>query len=114
MLNLGGGVSFISISELYHGSAYVYNASHYIMKLTYLRILFNTSLLDSNIHQLGDKLTSSILKAELWKSKMKCEILGIFPSLKQFINSDNKCEKIYILSHFSSLKFQFENYSHGL
>jgi hypothetical protein len=25
---------------------------------------------------------------------MKCEILGIFPSLKQFINSDNKCEKL--------------------
>jgi hypothetical protein len=45
-------------------------------------------------HQLGDKLTSFISKLELWQRKMKCEILGIFPSLKQFINSDNKCEKL--------------------
>jgi hypothetical protein len=91
---MGGDELQQYFTKLYHGSAYVNNASHYIMKLTHLRILFNTSMLDSNVHQLGDKLRSFISKLELWQRKMKCEILGIFPSLKQFINSDNKCEKL--------------------
>uniref|UniRef100_K7FSU2 HAT C-terminal dimerisation domain-containing protein n=1 Tax=Pelodiscus sinensis TaxID=13735 RepID=K7FSU2_PELSI len=85
------------------------------MQLAYLSDIFNKlNTLNTAMQGVYDKLKAFIRKVELWQSKMENSNLDMFPTLKQFIESNNthisEDVKFCILNHHSSLKFHFKNY----